>query len=301
VGVLAVLPLIPPFDQDYLTRWLIVAIIMGASAVSFDFAFGCISVINFGFMSFFGLGGYTSALMAINFGLSPWITVFFGALAGALMGFLTGATSLRLRGAFILAFTWFIGYAMMGLATKMVFLTRGSAGLICPLFLKTTSNLPYYYVILVMLLVTYIVLKSVARSNIGLAFRAIGQNMEAARTSGIYPVRYRILNFTLSCGFAGWLGGFYAHYYGVLTPDVMGTARTTEVLVIACIGGKGSLWGGAIAAIPFTLSMEIIRSSFSNLPGINLIIYGVFLILLMISYPGGLAQLYQNFVVKSES
>ncbi len=104
-----------------------------------------------------------------------------------------------------------------------------------------------------MMLVVYIVLKRVVASPVGLAFRAIGQNMEAARTSGINPTRYRIINFTLSCAFAGWLGGFYAHYYGVLMPDVMSTAKTIEVLVVAYIGGR-EVSGGAYLPL-FLLSM----------------------------------------------
>jgi len=96
--------------------------------------------------------------------------------------------------------------------------------------------------ILLMLLVTYLVTKRVIQSNIGLAFKAIGQNMEAARMSGINPVFYRILNFTLFCTIAGWLGGFYAHYYGILTPDLLHTSKTIEVLAVAYIGGRpGSL------------------------------------------------------------
>ena len=96
----------------------------------------------------------------------------------------------------------------------------------------------------------------------GLAFKAIGQNMEAARTSGINPVFYRIVNFTLSCTIAGLLGGFYAHYYGVLTPELLHTSKTVEVLAVAYIGGRGSLWGGAFIAFPFMIAMELIRSIF---------------------------------------
>ena len=63
-----------------------------------------------------------------------------------------------------------------------------------------------------------------------LAFPALGQNLEAARSSGIDPTAYRVLNWTLSCALAGWLGGFYAHYYGILTPDLLHTSKTVEVL-----------------------------------------------------------------------
>ncbi len=299
--ILLVLPLIPPFNQDYLIRWMVVGLLMAAQAVAFDFTGGYINIVNFGFAAFVGLGSYTSAILAVNFGLSPWIGMFVGVIPAALVGFLTGVLTLRLRGIYAAVMVWFISLALMGLATKLVFLTEGPLGLNCPTLLKSSSNLPYFYIIFIMFMLTYIVLKWVVRSHMGLAFKAIGQNMEAARTSGINPTRYRIINFTLSCAFAGWLGGFYAHYYGILMPDVMHTTKTIEVLVIVYIGGRASIWGGAFAAIPFVFSMEMIRSVFSQYPGVNLIFYGLFLILIMIYYPGGIAQLYQSLIERSKS
>jgi len=299
--ILLVLPLIPPFNQDYLIRWMVVGLLMAAQAVAFDFTGGYINIVNFGFAAFVGLGSYTSAILAVNFGLSPWIGMFVGVIPAALVGFLTGVLTLRLRGIYAAVMVWFISLALMGLATKLVFLTEGPLGLNCPTLLKSSSNLPYFYIIFIMFMLTYIVLKWVVRSHMGLAFKAIGQNMEAARTSGINPTRYRIINFTLSCAFAGLLGGFYAHYYGILMPDVMHTTKTIEVLVIVYIGGRASIWGGAFAAIPFVFSMEMVRSVFSQYPGVNLIFYGLFLILIMIYYPGGIAQLYQSLIEHSKS
>lgn len=292
--LLAVLPFIPPFNQEYLIRWMVVGLFMAAQAVAFDFTGGYINIVNFGFAAFVGLGAYTSGILAAKLGLSPWIGMFVGVVPAGLIGFLTGVLTLRLRGIFAAVMAWFISLAFWGLATKMVFLTEGPLGLNCPTLLDTSSNRPYFYIILIMFLITYVVLKRVVRSHMGLAFKAIGQNMEAARTSGINPTRYRIINFTLSCAFAGWIGGFYAHYYGILMPDVMHTAKTIEVLVVVYIGGRASLWGGAFVAIPFVFAMEMVRSVFSQYPGVNLIFYGLFLILVMIYYPGGFAELYNR-------
>ncbi len=301
MGLLVVLPFIPPFTQEYLRRWLTIAAIIAGEAIAFDFSAGYISIVNFGFAAFVGLGGYTSALLVNHVGVSPWMGMFVGGFSAAILGFLTGVLTLRLRGIFALCLAWFVGLAVMGLALKMVWLTRGPLGLRCPVLFDTPSNLPYLYTILTMVLVTYFVLQRIARSEIGLAFKAIGQNMEAAKTSGVNPVRYRIFNFTVSCAFAGWMGGFYAHYLGILTPDLMDTSKTVEVLVITYIGGRGSLWGGAFAAFPFFMAMELIRSSLAKLPGSNLIIYGLFLILTMVYYPGGVVQLYRNFFGKSKN
>ena len=294
VVLLLILPLIPPFNQDYLIRWLIAGAIVGAAAVSFDFSAGYLGIVNFGYAAFLGLGAYTSALVANTFGISPFFTIFLGGVAAALLGLMVGAVSLRLRGMFAICFTWFVGIALMGLCIKWDSLTRGPLGLACKGFFESSSSLPYYYLILSILLLTYIVLGLFIKSNYGLAFRAIGQNMEAAMTSGVHPTKFRVFNFTLSCFFAGLIGGFYAHYYGILTPDLMHTQKTVEVLVIAYIGGRGSLWGGIVAAFPFIFGIELLRSTLSDLPGINLMIYGAFLILVMIYYPGGIAQFFKT-------
>jgi branched-chain amino acid transport system permease protein len=290
--VVMILPFIPPFNQEHLLRWLVSAALIAAQAIAFDFTAGNVNIVNFGFAAFVGLGAYTSGLLAVNLGLSPWIGIFVAALPAGILGFLLGLLTLRLRGIFAAVMAWFVGLALLGITRNLVDITRGPLGLSTPSLLETTSNRPYFYIILGMMLVTYVVLKKITNSHYGLAFRAIGQNMEAARASGIDPTRYRVFNFTISCLFAGWLGGFYAHYFGILTPQIMHTSRTVEVLAVAYIGGRGSLWGGAFVAFPFIFLMEWLRSNLTGLPGLHLIVYGVLLLLVMIYYPGGVAQLY---------
>jgi branched-chain amino acid transport system permease protein len=292
--VLLVLPYVPPFNREDLLRWLVGAALIAAQAVAFDFTAGYINIVNFGFAAFVGLGGYTSALLAVRLGISPWMGMFVGAGAAAVLGFLTGALTLRLRGIFAAVMAWFVGLALLGITRNLTDLTRGALGLNAPSLLPEAGNRPYYYVIVGMLIVTYVVLAWVIRSRLGLAFRAIGQNADAARASGINPTQYRVINFTLSCAFAGWLGGFYAHYYGILTPDVMHTSHTVEVLAVAYIGGRGSLWGGAVAAFPLIFLVEWMRTNLVELPGLHLVLYGLLLIVVMIYYPGGLAGLVRQ-------
>jgi branched-chain amino acid transport system permease protein len=81
----------------------------------------------------------------------------------------------------------------------------------------------------------------------------------------------------------------------------MNTSKTVEILVIAYVGGRKSLWGGVLIAFPFVYAMEMIRSSLAGLPGLSLIIYGLFLVLIMIYYPGGLAEFYQVYLGQSRS
>jgi len=292
VVILLVIPFVPPFNQEHLLRWLVGAALIAAQTIAFDFTTGYINVVNFGFAAFLGVGAYTSALLAVNFGISPWLGIFLGVIPSAVLGFLTGILTLRLRGIFAALMSWFVGLALLGLTRNLTELTRGPLGLNAPTFLETASNRPYFYIIVAMMLVTYLVLRWITNSRYGLAFRAIGQNIDAARASGINPTLYRVFNFTVQCAFAGWLGGFYAHYYGILTPAIMATSHTVEVLAIAYIGGRGSIWGGAFTAFPFIFLIEFLRSNLTELPGLHLVLYGLLLILVMIFYPGGVAQLY---------
>jgi branched-chain amino acid transport system permease protein len=295
--LLAVLPFIPPFDQEHILRWLIMGAFLAAQSAAFDFTAGYINVVNFGFAAILGVGAYTSGILvntnpvlALTPGLSPWIGIWAGALLAGLIGLGLGILTLRLRGIFAAVMAWFVGIALLGVANNLTNITRGPLGMAPRPFLETASNRPYYYIILVMMLGIYITLQLVVRSRFGLAFKAIGQNFDAARASGINPTYYRVFNFTLSAFFAGLLGGFYAHYFGSLTPQtLMHTSKTVEVLAIAYIGGRGSLWGGMAIAFPFVFFIEFLRSNLTQLPGLHLVIYGLLMIVIMIYYPAGFA------------
>lgn len=298
--ILAILPNFYPFSQEYIIRWLIMGAFLAAQSVAFDFTAGYINIVNFGFAALLGLGAYTSGILANTTpfllyapGLSPWITIWLGALMAGLVGFVLGILTLRLRGIFAAVMAWFVGIALMGLVNNLTDLTRGPLGMNPVKFLETPNNLPYFYIILAMMLLIYVTLKLVTGSNIGLAFKAIGQNPDAARASGINPTKYLVFNFTLSAFFAGLLGGFYAHFFGSLTPStLMHTSKTVEVLAIAYIGGRGSLWGGITVAFPFVFFIEFLRSNLSSLPGLHLVIYGVLLVMIMIYYPNGFSGFY---------
>ncbi|MEA3374658.1 MAG: branched-chain amino acid ABC transporter permease [Chloroflexota bacterium] len=297
--LVALLPLVPPFNQEHMIRWLIMGAFLAAQAAAFDFTSGYIQVVNFGFAAILGLGAYTSGILAntspvliVQPGINPWIGIFIGAILAGLVGLGLGWLTLRLRGIFAAVMAWFVGIALMGLVRNLTPLTRGALGMNPPRLLETASNLPYYYIILGMMLVVYVLLRLVTRSNYGLAFKAIGQNIDAAKASGINPTRYRVLNFAMSSFFAGWLGGFYAHYFGSLTPQtLMHTSKTVEVLALAYIGGRGSMWGGMVVAFPFVFGIEQLRSQFAELAGLHLVIYGALMIVVMIFYPDGVAGL----------
>ncbi|MCL5994643.1 MAG: branched-chain amino acid ABC transporter permease [Chloroflexi bacterium] len=236
--VLALAPL--GIKNEYIISLMTVSLLFGTQAMAFDFTGGFINIVNFGFAALVGVGAYTSGLLVVRMGISPAIGMCCGALTAGFLGFLVGALTLRLRGIYASVMAWFLGLALMGTTTALAELTRGNYGLSVPGLIDTSSVVPYYYVLLPLALAIYVLLQVIVRSRIGLAFRAIGQNIDAAQASGVYPHQYKVLNFTVSCACAGLLGGFYAHYIGILTPSIMATDRTIEVLTLAFIGGRGS-------------------------------------------------------------
>lgn len=278
--------------DEYILRLLVISLMFGTLAMGFDLSAGFINVANWGYSGLMGLGAYTSALLLMNLGISPWIGTIAGGLIAALLGLLIGILTLRMDGMFAAILAWFIGLILMALTTSLTDLTRGALGLNVDLYFQTGWAKPYFYVIFVICVITFIVLRWVTKSNLGLAFTALGQDVEAARTSGVDPMKYKVINFTISCFIAGLCGGFYAHFIGILTPDVMATKHTVEILVIAYIGGRGSIWGPLLAAFLVVPVFEYLNFLLEY----KYVIYGLLLILVMIIYPGGISAFW-NYLV----
>ncbi|MFZ5819959.1 MAG: branched-chain amino acid ABC transporter permease [Chloroflexota bacterium] len=286
IALLALAPFI--VHDEYILRLLIASLYFGSLAMCFDFTGGYINAVNFGFAGFVGLGSYAAALVAINTHLGAWAGLLAAALATGVIGFFTGLLTLPLRGIYVSLMSWFVGMTLMALATAMVEVTRGARGLIVPPLYDSIVTSGYLYILLGMAVVVYGLLRLIIHSRAGLAFRAIGQNYEAAQASGVNPTRYKLVNFTVSSAAAGLFGGFYAHYVGIVTPDIMGMGYTLEVMALSFIGGSGSLLGGVFAAFLLTPLFD----SLKRLMEYRLIIYGLLLILVMIFYPAGLNGLY---------
>lgn len=281
--VIALIPATSP--NEYTLRVLITCLLRGAQGMGFDLSSGFIGVANWGYAALAGLAGYTSALLCIHFSLSPWITMLLGGLMATLVGLVIGLLTLKMEGIFAALLAWFVGLILQGACGAMTWLTKGQLGLQVPSLFDTPWAKPYFYVILVICLGVFVAMRTITRSNLGLAFRALGQDMQAAQTTGISVLKYRLTNFCISCFVAGLCGAFNAHFIGILTPGTLATKNTIEILVIAYLGGRGSIWGPLLAAFIITPIFE----SLNHLVEIKYIIYGVVLILVMIFMPNGIA------------
>lgn len=283
--LIALFPLISP--NEYYTRLGVTCLIWGTLAMGFDFSVGYINVANWGYAGLMGAGAYISALANEYFNISPWFGMILGGVIAALLGLLIALLTMKMDAMFAALLAWFVGIVLQNIIAAIPDITRGAMGLNVSLLFRSARAAPYYYVIFVICILTFCILRMIVNSRYGLSFRALGQDIEAAKAVGISPLKYRTMNFVVSCFIAGIVGGFYGHFVGVLSPNVLGTRNVVQILVLAYIGGRGSIWGPLLASF---IIMPIFESM-NSLAEIKYIIYGLLLIVAMIFFPGGLCKL----------
>lgn len=283
--LIACFPLVSP--NEYYTKLAVTCLIWGTLAMGFDFSVGYINVSNWGYAALMGTGAYLSALINQYFGVTPWLGMVIGGIAAALLGLLIALLTMKMDAMFAALLAWFVGIVLQNIIAALPDITRGAMGLNVTALFETPWAKPYFYVIFVICILTYCGLRKMVDSRFGLAFRALGQDLEAAKAVGISPLKYRTINFVISCFVAGIVGGFYAHYVGVLSPNVLGTKNVVQILVLAYIGGRGSIWGPLLASF---LIMPVFEAM-NSLVEIKYIIYGLLLIVSMIYFPGGFCKI----------
>lgn len=286
------LPFLPPFvDRPDLQRWLVQGLILAMFAIAFSISAGLINLVNFGFAAFVGVGGYCSAIIAEVAQISPWISMWIAFGIGGALGAVAGAITMRLRGIYAAMIFWFLGLALQGLVTNLAWLTGGNSGYIAKTLFSTASNVPYYYTALGLLGFGTLLFIGLQRSWIGLAFQAAGDNVDAARASGVNLRAYRTLNVTIACALAALYGAFYAHYYGILTPGFLGTSKTVEIMVPAYVGGRGSALGIIITSLGIVGLTSWLEAKMTDIPGLAMILFSGLLIATLIFLPKGLASI----------
>ncbi|MGH7333660.1 MAG: ABC transporter permease subunit [Candidatus Rokuibacteriota bacterium] len=247
-----------------------------------------------------GIGAYTSSLLLIHAGLTPWIGMLVGGVLAALVGGLIGYPCFRLRGAFFSLVT--IAFAEM-LRVGLELTDRlgpleinGVRGLLLPVAgdrpwqFQFTSKRPYYYVMLALLLLVLAAGWAVKRSRLGYYLAAIRDDEDAVAALGINPARVKLAAMMLSSFFAALGGTFYAQLVGYITPTrTISLDFSVQMVIMAVLGGIGTVLGplwGALVLVPIA---EITRALWGgSLQGIHLIVYGALLILVILYWPQGI-------------
>jgi branched-chain amino acid transport system permease protein len=256
---------------------------------------------SFGHALFFGFGAYVQAIAQLQWGFNPWVALAMAGLVSATVGLGVGALTFRygLKGSYFALVTLAFAEVFRIIAVSVPF-TGAGVGLMIPLKesvgnLQFESRVGFLYVILGLLIAAMLVTWWLQNSKFGAYLQAVRDNENAAQAIGVNPFLIKLGAIALSAAFMGWAGAFYLQVFQYIDPSIaFGPHTSVEALVAAIVGGLGSLWGPLLGALALHLLSDLTRNLFGSLPGINMVIYGSMLIVIVMFLPRGIAGIGQS-------
>jgi len=251
---------------------------------------------SFGHALFFGFGAYAQAICQMQAGWNPWAALLVSIGLAAAVGAAVGAMTFRygLKGSYFALVTLAFAEVCRILAVSFKF-TGGGVGLMLPLKqsvanLQFPSKLGFIYVLLALVVIALLTTWWLKRSRLGAYMQAVRDNEEAARAVGVRPTQVKVWAIALSGAFMGAAGAIYVQIFQYIDPGIaFGPHVSVEALVTAIVGGMGSLWGPLLGALILHTLSDLTRNLFGALPGVNLVIYGAVLVLIVMFAPRGIA------------
>lgn len=288
--VLLVLPLL--MKNLYQLHLLNMAVFYAIVSVGLNFSVGLTGITSMAQAAFWGIGAYTSALLAVRLGVSFWIGLPCAGLFSAILAVLLGIPTLRVSGLYLTMVT--IGFAeivrlVLWNWSDVTFGSFGVVGIPKPVLGSYTFSSPqsFYYLALIISVILIVVALRIQRSRIGRAFVAIREDELAADAMGINVPLYKTLAFALSAAYAGISGSLYAHRVAYINPDIYNFAEAIKQLSMVILGGAGSVPGAILGSSVALLLPEWLKF----LKEYYLAIYGLGVILIIRYMPGGLISI----------
>lgn len=249
-------------------------------------------LLSFGHGAFVGIGAYSSALLMMKVGLPFLLSMLLAGIIAAVIGGLLLYPALRVRGAYFVILSWAIGEVFVVVYKRGKGLFGGTSGLydipIPEIFgLEVASKVPYFYLALGIMVIAILVCYQIDRSQFGLLIKGISNSPDLAESVGVKLPKYKVLNFSLSCFFAGLGGSLLAHYVRFLSPEMFGIGLSDSIVVYMLVGGSGSILGAILGASILTVLPEML--AFASY--YKMLIYGVVLVATMIFLPAGIVSL----------
>ncbi|MCX7317334.1 MAG: branched-chain amino acid ABC transporter permease, partial [Hyphomicrobiales bacterium] len=280
------------FDSSYYKLILTLVPIWATMGLAWNVLSGYSGLVSFGHASFFGLGAYTTTLLLVKFGITPWIGIPISMLVGGFSGALIGWPTFRLRGhyfalamlayplALLYVFEW-LGYQEVAIPYKR---ENGFA------YMQFADQFGYVVTATLMMVAAMMLSRWIELSRFGLALLAIKQNEAAADAVGIDILRAKLKAIILSGAIAGAIGGLYAIVLLVVTPpSVFGMLTSAQALIVTLFGGVGTFWGPVIGSVILIPLSEVLHAGLGHmLPGIQGVVFGFAIIGVIIVAPEGL-------------
>jgi branched-chain amino acid transport system permease protein len=309
IGFCLLLFLIPfVSDNRYVLHVMIQIFALGFLAQSWNIMCGYTGQLSFGHAVFFGLGAYSSSLLFIKTGTSPWIGMLVGGILALLLGVLIGYFSFRysLRGVYFAFGTMAIAEIFRLLVNVCEKFTYGAEGILLPLighkptlfFFSIEKKHMYFYLIsLVMLIIVTALAATIKQIRFGYFLMAIRENEDAAEMIGINAQKCKTISIGLSAFLTAFGGTFYAQYYQHFEPGlVFGLSRSFDIIYPVVLGGGGYVAGPLVGSVMITIFEEMTRSLLpSNLYGFHRMLYALLLVIIIMYLPKGITSLYYKY------
>jgi len=300
-----VLPLVvsDPFALDIFIRVLLFAFI----GVAWNLMGGYAKQLSLGHAAYFGLGAYTSTILLIRFGISPWIGIFAGGVVAMLASLPIGALCFRLRGPYFAIATIATAQVLMLLFLKFRDFAWGAEGTTlpnlgdAPLMMQFESRAAYYYLALALLALGLIITYCIERSWMGFYLVAVGEDEDAAEAVGVDTTKIKRNIYLISAFLTALAGTFYVEYIYFIDPNTAFSFNVSvEAALVSIVGGIGTLWGPLVGTVLLEGTSALLQSWFgSGHGGVQLTVYSLILIAVILWRPNGLiglfTELYQRF------
>ncbi len=251
---------------------------------------------SFGHALFFGTGAYAQAILQLQFNVNAWVALPLAMGASAMVGAWVGALSFRygLKGSYFALVTLAFAEVFRIVALSVPF-TGAGVGLMLPLqssaaAMQFGTRAGFAWLMLGLVALALCVTVWLRHSRFGAYLQAVRDNEDAARAIGVNPFQVKLLATVLSGGLMGAGGAFYVQVFQYIDPSIAyGPHTSVEALVGAIVGGMGTLWGPVVGALALHVLADLTRNLFGQLPGINMVIYGAVLVMIVMFLPRGIA------------
>ena len=279
-------------------NFLVFALIVALAAQGWNILGGYGGQYSFGHAAFFGTGAYFTAVLQVRLGVNPYLGFALGGLAGAAVGWVIGALAFRagLRGSYFALVTLAFAEVLRVLANAFA-VTGGAAGLLIPLDVRPAnfqfeSRAAFCWIALALVAAALLATHALERSRLGARLVAVRENENAARALGVDVLAVKLAAITLSAGITAAAGCLYAQYFLFLDSGIAyGTWMSVAALLAPIIGGAGTVFGPLLGALILQGLGEATKTLFGGIPGIDLVVFGILLILVVRFPPRDLPRL----------
>src|ERR1700719_2621565 len=256
VAVLAVLGLLAPFTNAFVILLITRALILAILAMSLDLLLGFTGLASLGQAAYLGVGAYLTAILATKYqfglGWGFWLVIVLGALLGAAVAAFFGLLAIRASGVYFLMITLALGQCVWGLAYRWDSLTGGDNGINLrerPRFgIDLAHDVTFFYLVFAFFAVSLLAMYVLVRSPFGQSLAGIRERELRMRILGYNTWLHKYIAFIIAGGFGGLAGVLWAHTNGHVSPENVVLTTSVDALLMAVLGGAGTLIGGVIGA-----------------------------------------------------